>query len=418
MIKKIGKSTFVTLMIFAVLFSYFVNPFLVIAKTDAEETLGDKQKELEDLRRQKREIESQKEETKKQIQAKKDAIAKAEEDIAQAEKDIEEAEEKIVESNKKIEGLKEQTENIMKALQQLQNQNVYVEYVSDASSITDLIMRISAIEQITSSNQKTLDELKALIKQNEQLKKDLAEKQKYLEKKIPEYQKAIESLYGDLDSYDMHELDIDTKIRTAEANVKMYEEVSKKLFGTIKTDALIIELMASSSWLKPLIKGTVTSPEGYRTHPVTGEKYSFHSGIDIGGNAEGTPVYAAAGGTVSGIVPFYSCGGNMLYIDVVVDGKPYTTYYYHLLSINVKVGDPVDHKTVIGTVGGGPKAQAAARAAGKKIDGCSTGAHLHFGVKNGFYSAKEGTPVSKVIVPPGFKNSKGYSWSSRTAFYK
>lgn len=417
MIKKIMKGIFVFLMIFSVLFSYFVNPAPVIAKTDAEETLGDKQKELEDLRRQKREIESQKEETKQQIQAKKNAIAQAEKDIAQAEKDIEEAEEKIVASNKRIEGLKEQTEKIMKALQQLQSKNVYVEYVSDASSITDLVMRISAIEQITSSNQKNLEKLKALIKQNEQLKKDLAEKQKYLEKKIPEYQSAIESLYGNLDSYDMYELDIDTKIKTAEANVKMYEEVSKKLFGTIKKDALIIELMASSSWLKPLIKGTVTSPEGYRYHPISG-KHSFHSGIDIGGNAEGTPVYAAAGGTVSGIVPFYSCGGNMLYIDVVVDGKPYTTFYYHLLTINVKVGDPVDHKTVIGTVGGGPRAQAAARAAGKTVDGCSTGAHLHFGVKNGFYSAKEGTPASKVIVPPGFRNAKGYSWNTRTAFYK
>ncbi len=418
MIKKLMKGTFVFLMIFSIMFSYFVNPAPVIAKTDAEETLGDKQKELEDLRRQKREIESQKEETKKQIQAKKDAIAQAEKDIAQAEKDIEEAEEKIVASNKKIEGLKEQTEKIMKALQQLQSKNVYVEYVSDASSITDLVMRISAIEQITSSNQKNLEELKALIKQNEQLKKDLAEKQKYLEKKIPEYQSAIESLYGNLESYDMHELDIDTKIKTAETNVKMYEELSKKIFGTIKKDALIIELMANSSWLKPLIRGTVTSPQGYRTHPVTGQKYSFHSGIDIGGNSEGTPVYAAAGGTVSGIVPFYYCGGNMLYIDVVVDGKPYTTYYYHLLTINVKVGDPVDHNTIIGTVGGGPRAQAAARAAGKKIDTCSTGAHLHFGVKNGFYSAKEGTPASKVIVPPGFRNAKGYSWTTRTAFYK
>lgn len=418
MIKKIMKSTFVFLMIFSVLFSYFVNPTPIYAKSDAEETLGDKQKELEDLKRQKREIESQKEETKRQIQAKKDAIAQAEKDIAQAEIDIEEAEEKIVESNKKIEGLKEQTENIMKALQQLQSKNVYVEYVSDASSITDLVMRIAAIEQITSSNQRNLEELKALIKENEQLKKDLAEKQKYLEKKIPEYQNAIESLYGNLESYDMHELDIDTKIKTAETNVKMYEELSKNIFGTIKKDALIIELMANSSWLKPLNKGTVTSPEGYRTHPVTGQKYSFHSGIDIGGNAEGTSVYAAAGGTVSGIVPFYSCGGNMLYIDVVVDGKPYTTYYYHLLTINVKVGDVVDHNTIIGTVGGGPKAQAAARAAGKQVDGCSTGAHLHFGVKNGFYSAKEGTPASKVIVPPGFRNVKGYSWTTRTAFYK
>jgi len=411
MIKKIMKGTFVFLMIFSVLFSYFVNPAPVYAKPFEQQTLGDLQNELASLKRKKAENEAQKEETKKQIQAKKNAIAQAEKDIDQAEKDIEEAEEKIVASNKRIEGLKEQTEKIMKALQQLQNKNVYVEYVSDASSITDLVMRLAAIEQITSSNQKNLDDLKALIKQNEQLKVDLAEKQKYLEKKIPEYQSAIESLYGNLESYDKFELDIDTQIKTAEENVKDYEQRSIKKYGTIRKDVLLLDLMDSSSWLKPLNKGTVTSLQGYRTHPVTGAKYSFHSGIDIGGNAEGTPVYAAAGGKVSGIIYRYKCGGNMVYVDVVIDGKPYTTFYYHLLTINVKVGQTVNHQTVIGTVGGGSTSTSRGG-----YDQCTTGAHLHFGVMNGYYSGS--TPASRVIVPPGFRNAKGYSWNTRTAFYK
>ena len=409
--KKIMKGTFVFLMIFSVLFSYFVNPAPVIAKPFEQQTLGDLQNELASLKRKKAENEAQKEETKKQIQAKKNAIAQAEKDIDQAEKDIEEAEEKIVASNKRIEGLKEQTEKIMKALQQLQNKNVYVEYVSDASSITDLVMRLAAIEQITSSNQKNLDDLKALIKQNEQLKVDLAEKQKYLEKKIPEYQSAIESLYGNLESYDKFELDIDTQIKTAEENVKDYEQRSIKKYGTIRKDVLLLDLMDSSSWLKPLNKGTVTSLQGYRTHPVTGAKYSFHSGIDIGGNAEGTPVYAAAGGKVSGIIYRYKCGGNMVYVDVVIDGKPYTTFYYHLLTINVKVGQTVNHQTVICSVGGGSTSTSRGG-----YDQCTTGAHLHFGVMNGYYSGS--TPASRVIVPPGFRNAKGYSWNTRTAFYK
>ncbi len=406
------KGTFVFLMIFSVLFSYFVNPAPVYAKSEAEKTLGDLQNELAALKKKKADNEAQKQETKNQIQAKKNAIAQAEKDIDQAERDIEEAEKKIEESNKRIEGLKEQTENIMKALQQLQNQNVYVEYVSDSSSITELVMRLAAIEQITSSNQKNLEDLKTLIKQNEQLKVDLAAKQKELEKKIPEYQSAIESLYGNLESYDKFELDIDTQIKTLEESVKDYEERSKRMFnGVIRKDVLLLDLMDSSSWLKPLNKGTVTSPEGYRTHPVTGALYSFHSGIDIGGNAEGTPVYAAAGGKVSGIIYRYKCGGNMVYVDVVVDGKPYTTYYYHLLTINVKVGQTVDHKTVIGTVGGGSTSTSRGG-----YDQCTTGAHLHFGVMNGYYAGS--TPASRVIVPPGFRNAKGYSWTSRTAFYK
>ena len=416
MMKKIIKSTFVFLMMFSVLFSYFVRPVPVKAfEITQSTTLGDLQNNLANLKKEKADNEAQKQETKNQIQAKKNAIAQAEKDIDQAEKDIEEAEKKIEESNERIEGLKEQTENIMKALQQLQNQNVYVEYVSDASSITDLVMRIAAIEQITSSNQKNLEDLKALIKENEQLKVDLAAKQKELEKKIPEYQNAIESLYGNLEEYDKFELDIDTKIKLAEEEVKRYEQYSKEKYnGKIIATAKLSELETipyNSSWLKPLNKGTVTSPEGYRTHPVTGALYSFHSGIDIGGNAEGTPVYAAASGIVSGIVWRYKCGGNMLYINVNVDGKQYTTYYYHLLTINVKQGDIVYQNTIIGTVGGGSTSTSHGG-----YDTCTTGAHLHFGVMNGYYVGS--TPASKVIVPPGFRNAKGYSWTTRTAFYK
>ncbi len=411
MIKKMIKRLFSVIMMIAVLFVYTVSPIPVNAEIKDPQTIGDLQKNLAELKKQKADNDKKQQSAKDEIQNKKNAITQAEADITQAEADIEEAEEKITKSNEKIEGLKEQTEQILKVLQQLQNQNVYLKYLSDSSSITELVMRIAAVEQITDSNQKNLDSLQALIKQNEQLKIDLAQKQKDLEKKIVDYQQKIESLYGDLESYDKFELDIDTKIKLAEANLKDLEEKCTKKYGKVVASAKIDEFLAyNAGWLKPLNKGTVTSPEGYRTHPVTGVKYSFHSGIDIGKNAEGTPVYAAAAGTVSGIVNRYSCGGNMVYITVNVGGVKYTTYYYHLLKINVKVGQTVTQSTIIGTVGGGSTAKK-----NGGYDSCTTGAHLHFGVAKGYYSG--GIPTSKVIVPPGFKNAKGYSWSNRSAYY-
>ncbi len=413
MIKKVLKKSFSILMIIMVLFAYTVSPMPVYAATKTPDTLGDLQDNLESLKRQKAENDKKQQDAQNQIQAQKNAIKKAEKEIVQAEEDIEEAEQKIEESNKRIEGLTEQTEKILKVLQQLKNQNVYLEYISDSSSITELIMRISAIEQITSSNQRNLEELEALIKQNEELKKELYQKQKNLEKKIPEYQNAIQKLYGDIESYDQFELDIETQIKQAESQVKYYSELSMKKFNKIVRTAKLIDLVDipyNAGWLKPLNKGIVTSLQGYRTDPITGKNYSFHSGIDIGGNPEGTPVYAAAAGTVSGIVSRYSCGGNMVFVDVVVGGKQYTTFYYHLLNINVKKGQVVTQNTVIGTVGG---YSTSTRHGG--YDGCTTGAHLHFGVMNGVYTG--GTPASRVIVPPGFNNKKGYSFSSRTAYY-
>lgn len=414
MIKKMMKKVFSIGMILATIMVVFLQPISVHASTKEPKTLGDLQYNLAELKKQKAENDRKQQSAKDEIANKKNAITKAEADITQAESDIDEAEEKIVESNKRIEGLKEQTEQILKVLQQLQSQNVYLKYISDSSSITDLVMRIAAVEQITDSNQKNLENLKALIKQNEQLKIDLAQKQKDLESKIGEYQKKIETLYGNLESYDKFELDIDTNIKLTQAQVNEYERLSKEKYGKIVASALLDDLDSSpynAGWLKPLKKGTVTSPEGYRTHPVTGVKYSFHSGIDIGKNSEGTYVYAAAAGKVSGIVYRYSCGGNMVYITVNVGGVKYTTYYYHLLDVRVKLNQIVTQDTVIGTVGGGSTAKK-----NGGYDSCTTGAHLHFGVAKGHYSGS--IPTSKVIIPPGFKNQKGYSWTTRSAFAK
>ncbi len=411
MMKKLGKKIFPLFMIMAVLFVSTISPIPVQAADKEPETLGDLKAQLADLKKQKAENDAAKQSTKDEIKKKEEAVKQAERDISQAQSDIEQAEEEIEESNQKIADLKVQTENVLKVLQQLQSENVYLKYLSDSSSITELIMRISAVEQITDSNQKNLEELEALIKKNEQLQKDLEEKQKTLSSKIDSYQKAITKLNGNLETYDKYALDIDTQVKTMQEQVDAYTKLCKESSNSYLGDKEKLSDCTSvpynAGWLKPLNKGTVTSLEGYRVDPITGRKYSFHSGIDIGKNAEGTSVYAAAAGVVSGIVNRYKCGGNMVYITVTVGGVKYTTYYYHLLQIKVKVGQVVTQSTVVGTVGGGPSTWS--------YDGCSTGAHLHFGVAKGHYSGS--IPTSKVIVPPGFNNKKGYSWTTRTAYY-
>lgn len=404
------------LMLFTFIFSWVMNVVVVEAATKEPQTLGDLKDILADLKSQKAKNDAEKQETKNKIAEKERAIRNAEAEITEAEADIEKAEEEIDESNIKIEELKEQTERVVVMLQQLQNQNIYLNYLQDSSSITDFVMRLGAIEQIIDTNQKNLDELEALIKQNEKLKIELAEKEEELEKKISKLEVLVKDLYGDLDSYDKFALDIDTQIKTAQAQVDTYKELCKKSSKSYLGDKELLtdctNTPYNAGWLKPLVKGSVTSLWGSRTDPITGKRSSWHSGIDIGRVAEGTSVYAAAGGTVSGIISRYSCGGNMLFINVVVGGKQYTTYYYHLLKINVKLGDVVTQNTIIGLVGGGSTSTARGG-----YDRCTTGAHLHFGVMNGFYSPKTGTPVSRQIKPPGFNNKRGYSWSTRTAYY-
>ncbi len=411
MIKKVLFKTNTTLIIIAVIFTYVWAPLSVSAKE--AETLGELKQQLADLKKERSNNEAQQKETQAEINAKKQAIAAANQEIAEAENQIAEAEKEIEETNQKIADVEEQTKNSLRFLQQMQSQNAYLAFISEANTMTDMIMRIKAIEQINDFNQRKLTELEELIQKNEQLKVDLKKKQQNLSVKIENYTKTIESLYGNLAEYDEFALDINTQIKTLQSSVDSYVALCSKSTKSYLGDAELLSDCAdvpyNAGWLKPLNSGRVTSPWGYRVDPLTGAQYSFHNGIDIGGNPEGTKVQAAAAGVVAGIVWRYSCGGNMVYINVTVGGQKYTTYYYHLLTVNVSVGQVVNQNTIIGTVGGSSTSKSHGG-----YDGCTTGAHLHFGVEKGYYSY---VVKNNIITPPGFHNAVGYKFSSRTDYY-
>ncbi len=111
----------------------------------------------------------------------------------------------------------------------------------------------------------------------------------------------------------------------------------------------------------------ISSPYGYRTHPISG-KWKFHKGIDIsGGPIKGKPIVAAADGIVS--IAKYNKGGYGYYVMVnhgKKDGDTYVTLYAHMTKYIVKEGQYVRRGQTIGYVG---------------TSGASTGYHLHFEVR-------------------------------------
>lgn len=374
------------------------------------ETLGDLRSQYNALLAEQEKNNNLTAEAKAEIARKEAAIKQAEADIHQAEADMEQAEEDIEASNKRIEELKATASEVLLYLQQMQGQNAYVEYVSGATSITDMIMRIAVVEQLSDQIHSTIEDLEAEIKRNEELKVQLAEKKANLEKQAEEYKQVIAANYEKIDEYDKYALDIDTQVKAAKAQLDMY--VNKCATNIGRTDDSVLlsscsQIPLTGGWLKPLNYGVITSTIGSRWG-------SYHNALDIGGSSpfEGTPVYAAASGVVSGMIYEYSCGGNMLYIDVNVDGEAYTTYYYHLLSFNVNLGDVVTQNTIIGWVGGWSTSVDHGG-----YDSCTTGAHLHFGVAKGYYNPRTGILRSNVITPPGFPNYKGWAFYSRTQMY-
>ena len=117
-------------------------------------------------------------------------------------------------------------------------------------------------------------------------------------------------------------------------------------------------------WPLP-VAGTITSPQGYRTDPLTG-KTSYHSGTDIA-VPEGTPILAAADGTVTVANALDSWGGSYGYYVKIDHGGGLTTLYAHCSRICVTVGQEVKAGQVIAYVG---------------HTGRATGAHLHFEMRN------------------------------------
>ena len=358
------KRYFKVLLVLLLVVTIVSGPINVNAK--AAETLGDLRDELAALQKEKRDNESKKKNTQAEINNKSAAVKKANDDIVKAENDIEAAKIKISESEEEIDKITAETEELLRFMQIMNGENAYLEYVTGASSMTEMIMRLKAVDQITTSNRESMDALKELIKQNEELQVELAAKQVELESKIVEYESRISSLGKDLSELAEISEDIDDQIKNQKALIKSYEDMGCKE-DHILTSCVIIA--KNAGWLKPLTKGRVTSLWGYRIHPTKGY-YKFHNGIDLG-IGEGTKIYAAASGTVAAVTYKSSCGGNKVYVHSYVNGKAYTHYYFHLLSVKVKVGDKVSTDTIVGTVGGKST---------KSYDKCTTGAHLHFGI--------------------------------------
>lgn len=120
-------------------------------------------------------------------------------------------------------------------------------------------------------------------------------------------------------------------------------------------------------------KGYLTSPLGWRIHPLTGKR-DYHNGQDIA-TQFGNKIIATADGVVL-VAGHWDYLGNLIIID---HGFGFTTRYGHLASFNIKEGDRVKRFQVIGYVGN---------------SGRSSAPHLHYEVR---YFGKPLNPMNFII---------------------
>lgn len=330
-------------------------------------TLRQLQEELNQLEKEYNANKNKKELTESEIKTLNNQLVTISANITKTKKEIEQAQQEIINNQKEIEEKHKETDELLKFLQVSSGENVYLEYLFEADSFTDLIYRYSVVSQLSSHNNELMKELERLNNELEQNKKTLAEKQVSLEGQSNEYNSKLIKLRANLTTIDADGITIEGNIEAARKTINYYKNKGCSLDQSLDD---CNNVAYATGWRYPIAYGIVTSLYTGKAERTDWSGGGGHHGIDLANSQiYGMSVYAAASGTV-GYAGWITGGGNAVYIYHNVGGENYTTVYMHLSSIatGIKVGAKVTSDTVIGYAGN---------------TGGNYGAHLHFGVAKG-----------------------------------
>ncbi len=374
----------------------------------ANKTLGDYKKEVAELEAKANRNKRLSQEAQNNINIKRQAIVSANNTIESNERKVEESKIKVTESEEEI---KVKTEELKDTINNFQyagtsSESVYLDFIFDSESISDMIEREAIIERIANYTDEQLKGLEKLINDNKQLQVQLAEDNVNLENSIEANEKEVDKLEAYVASLASIGMDYDEELKALKNQVTLYEKAGCKNDDSID-DCYFNRGGYSSSFSRPLNSGKVTQAWGH----------NGHAGMDLGGNVPGTPVYAPANGTVAHTAYHQSCGGNIVYIHHQVGGKAYTSEFGHLRSYTVSPGQKVTKGQVIGYVGGDSSTW--------YYDKCTSGTHLHYSIAYGYYlgagvngykswsTFRSNTRATSDSSITGIKNTYGTRWSSR-----
>jgi len=249
----------------------------------------------------------------------------------------------------------------------------YVDVVLESTSFEDLITRMSVVRDFIAGDDDLVGRFQNTRDAVEGGKQAIAGKESAVHAAVADLQQQSDALAG---------------LRAAQAASLALRKQKNGTLASVEGNLALLErqeneLLAESNSLTGVINGSsgggggtgsliwpvhgpVTSPFGWRIHPILGTK-KFHTGIDIG-VGYGTPIHAADSGAVI-YATWMSGYGNVIIID---HGRGISTLYAHQSSLAVGNGVKVSRGQTIGYVGS---------------TGFSTGPHLHFEMR------VNGTPV-------------------------
>ncbi len=209
----------------------------------------------------------------------------------------------------------------------------------------DLVQVVFAEKTAIETSQKELEKDKTA---KEKLVASAADRKKEVEKKQAAKQAIIDKM----------ETDRATQERIINENLAASKEVEQMIRNSRYQPAS--PALSGGGALNWPLGGPITSPFGWRVHPITGAS-RFHSGIDIGGDY-GDTIHAAGAGIVSyaGWISGYG------YAVIIDHGGGISTLYGHNQALLVSEGQSVSQGQAIAECGS---------------TGNSTGPHCHFEVR-------------------------------------
>lgn len=292
---------------------------------------------------------------------------------------IADTQEQLEEANLRLERLNRQYKERIRAMEE-NGEITYWQVIFQSSSFTDMLDRMSMVDEIAAADTQRLADLQvaaANVEENQRIlseemldmqdtREQLESSEEILKEKRTESDDILRELIAQQSEYqalldesealqDSLMTEIAQKQRELQAAQYKEELVKMALKGENPP--------SNATWIEPVSGYTITSPFGNRKSPTAGASTN-HKGVDMA-CPSGTPIYATRAGTVT--TASYQAGGAGYYVSIN-HGDGFASIYMHMTRYVVSKGQSVAQGELIGYVGS---------------TGISTGPHLHFGVSYG-----------------------------------
>ena len=322
----------------------------------------------EQAQKKKNEIESRIEglsEEKRVVDEAADEATKAYKDVKKeldaTEKRIDENEDKLKVLNKDFAVKRDQLAKRVRDIY-INGQINYLDVLFGAKDFQDFFTRMDLLKRVIQQDydlvQVVFAEKTAIETSQKELEKDKAAKEKLVVSAADRKKEAEKKQAAKQAIIDKMETDRATQERIINENLAASKEVEQMIRNSRYQPAS--PALSGGGALNWPLGGPITSPFGWRVHPITGAS-RFHSGIDIGGDY-GDTIHAAGAGIVSyaGWISGYG------YAVIIDHGGGISTLYGHNQALLVSEGQSVSQGQAIAECGS---------------TGNSTGPHCHFEVR-------------------------------------